>query len=261
MSEKRTAGGKSRLEIENVEKSFHTADGTDLPVLGGLNFDVEDRTFTCLIGPSGCGKTTLLRLVLGLDRDFTGGIRHFGGRDHIAAIFQEPRLLPWRTVEQNVRLALPDAQSDKDLDVLFTNLGICDKRHSYPGELSLGLARRVALARAYAVEPELIVLDEPFVSLDAEAATRLRRLLTSVWQSRPTTILMVTHNVREAVELSDKLIFLTSRPAKLRGVYPITQPRSERDAMFLDATLKDIQTRFPGTVDGECRSNQARNCL
>ena len=245
-----TAGGGSRLEIDIAEKKFRTADGDVVTVLKDLAFDVQDGALTCLIGPSGCGKTTTLRLILGLDQNFRGVIRHVSGESRMAAVFQEPRLLPWRTVEQNVRLVLPAGAEDKDLDGLFTDLGLADKRGSYPGELSLGLARRAALARTFAVEPELILLDEPFVSLDAETAARLRRLLIDVWQSRPTTILMVTHNLREAVELADRIVFLSRLPATIRGDYPVTVPRAERDGGYIDQCLADIESRFPGTVDG-----------
>ncbi|TGT34808.1 ATP-binding cassette domain-containing protein, partial [Mesorhizobium sp. M8A.F.Ca.ET.165.01.1.1] len=128
------------------------------------------------------------------------------GSHRIAAVFQEPTLLPWRTVEQNVRLALPKDLRTKNLDGLFASLGLTGMRSLYPAELSLGLARRAALARAFATEPAVLFLDEPFVSLDGRTAEQLRRLLLAVWSARPTTALMVTHNLTEALTLSDRII-------------------------------------------------------
>src|SRR5262249_28101574 len=149
-----------------------------------------------LVGPSGCGKTTLLRIIAGLDHDYVGTLQ-LPDHGRLGMVFQEPRLLPWRTVEQNVRLAAPEAR-EAVLDGLFRTLGRAGHRPHFPGELSLGLARRVALARAFAVEPDLLLLDEPFVSLDAALAARLREELAELVSSRPVTTLLVTHDVEEA---------------------------------------------------------------
>ena len=136
-------------------------------------------------------------------------------------VFQEPRLLPWRTVEQNVRLAAPQA-TDAALDTLFATLGLAAHRDHYPGELSLGLARRVALARAFAVEPDLLLLDEPFVSLDDALAARLRDELAELVNRRPVTTLLVTHNVDEAIGLADRLFLLSPVP---RASWPMCRSR------------------------------------
>src|SRR5690606_15572389 len=199
-------GAAAPLEVNIAEKTFRSAEGVSVTALRDLSFEVARGEFVCLFGPSGCGKTTTLRILLGLDKDFTGSFQlpesgqlPEGGARRIAAVFQEPTLLPWRTVEQNVRLALPADLRDKDLDGLFDSLGLAGRRSLYPSELSLGLARRVAIARAFAVEPAVLFLDEPFVSLDAQTAERLRHLLLSVWSARPTTALMVTHNLHEAL--------------------------------------------------------------
>lgn len=182
-------------------------------------FNCAPDSFTSIIGPSGCGKTTALRCILGLDSEYDGVVSP-SVRDlqdnlqthKIAAVFQEPRLLPWRTVEQNVRLAL-DSVDEAELDALFEELGLSDHRDFYPTELSLGLARRVALARAFAVRPSVLSLDEPFVSIDDKTARRLRQLLLRVWSVRSCTALMVTHNLAEAIELSDRILFsLIARP-------------------------------------------------
>ncbi|WP_370638370.1 ABC transporter ATP-binding protein [Aurantimonas sp. VKM B-3413] len=242
------AGAPGPLDVLIRDKTFRTVEGTPLPAIAEIAFAVPPASFATLIGPSGCGKTTTLRIILGLDTDFSGHLSLPEKDGRVAAVFQEPRLLPWRTVEENVRLALPAKLEGSDLDALFATLGLAEMRGRYPGELSLGLARRVAIARAFAIEPSLILLDEPFVSLDEPTATRLRALLTEVWSARPTTALMVTHNLREALELSDRIVFLTERPARVRGVYEINTPRSERDPAWREATLAAVAERFSGVA-------------
>jgi len=241
--------GVAPLKVDIAEKTFRSAEGVTIDVLRGLSFEVRQGEFACLLGPSGCGKTTTLRILLGLDRQFSGSYQlPEGGSNRVAAVFQEPVLLPWRTVEQNVRLALAPRLRDKDLDWLFDVLGLSAVRSLYPSELSLGLARRAALARAFATEPSVLFLDEPFASLDERTADRLRRLLATVWEARPTTVLMVTHNLREALLLADRIIVLTPRPAQVHGVFEVRLSRDLRDAPALDDLLLDFHQRFPDTV-------------
>ena len=197
-------------------------------MLGALSIAVVSGEIAALIGPSGCGKTTLLRIIVGLDSDFEGTVR-LPAHGRLGVVFQEPRLLPWRTVEENVRLAAPQA-SDAALDALFGTLELSAHRRHYPGELSLGLARRTALARAFAVEPELLVLDEPFVSLDAELATRLRAELAELVARRPVTTLLVSHDVDEVIGLADRVFLLSGSPVRVLADVPIQNPRSARSA-------------------------------
>jgi ABC-type nitrate/sulfonate/bicarbonate transport system ATPase subunit len=220
------AGDQERLEVHIKRKSYRKALGGELQVLGALSIAVASGEIAALVGPSGCGKTTLLRIIAGLDSDFEGTVR-LPAHGRLGVVFQEPRLLPWRTVEENVRLAAPQA-SDAVLDGLFATLGLSGHRRHYPGELSLGLARRTALARAFAVEPELLVLDEPFVSLDAELATRLRAELAELVARRPVTTLLVSHDVDEVIGLADRVFLLTGNPARVAADVPIQNPRSAR---------------------------------
>src|SRR5262245_5372488 len=194
------AGARGRLDVKIKQKSFRAASGGKLQVLGELAFSLGSGEVAALVGPSGCGKTTLLRIIAGLDLDYEGSVS-LPAHGTLGMVFQEPRLLPWRTVEQNVLLAAPNV-SATTLDALFLTLGLASHREHYPGELSLGLARRVALARAFAVEPDLLLLDEPFVSLDASLAARLREELAELVRSRPVTTLLVTHDVDEAIGLA-----------------------------------------------------------
>ncbi len=199
-------GVPGRLEVAIKQKSFRAATGGKLQVLGELTLSLGNGEVGALVGPSGCGKTTLLRIIAGLDADYEGSLK-LPDHGRLGMVFQEPRLLPWRTVEDNVRLAAPEAK-DAARDALFRTLGLDAHRAHYPGELSLGLARRVELARAFAVEPDLLLLDEPFVSLDAPLAARLREELAELVNRRPVTTLLVTHDVDEAMGLAVRLILL-----------------------------------------------------
>jgi sulfonate transport system ATP-binding protein len=228
----------SRLEVCIEQKFYRAASGDNLHVLGGLSFTLGSGEVAALVGPSGCGKTTLLRIIAGLDRDYEGSVRL---PDHcrLGMVFQEPRLLPWRSVEANVRLAAP-AATDAALDTLFRTLGLAAHRSHYPGELSLGLARRVALARAFAVEPDLLVLDEPFVSLDAALAERLRSELVELVTRRPVTTLLVTHDVEEAIGLADRLLVMSASPARIVAEVPIMRPRGRHSAEEIATIRKAI---------------------
>jgi len=213
-------------------------------VLGELAFSLGNGEVAALVGPSGCGKTTLLRIIAGLDSDFEGSVA-LPAHGMLGMVFQEPRLLPWRTVEQNVRLAAPQA-TDAALGNLFQALGLTTHRDHYPGELSLGLARRVALARAFAVEPDLLLLDEPFVSLDDALAARLRDELADLVNRRPITTLLVTHNVEEAIGLADRLLLLSLSPARVLADVPVTRPRTPRTPQELAAMREEIAKRING---------------
>ena len=236
------AGVRDRLNVSIKQKSYRAASGEQLLVLGELAFSLANGEVAALVGPSGCGKTTLLRIIAGLDRDFEGSVT-LPAHGTLGMVFQEPRLLPWRTVEQNVRLAAPQA-TDAALDTLFQALSLTAHREHYPGELSLGLARRVALARAFAVEPDLLLLDEPFVSLDDALAARLRDELADLVDRRPVTTLLVTHNVEEAIGLADRLLLLSLSPARVLGDVPVTRPRTPRTPQELAAMREEIAERI-----------------
>lgn len=238
------------LDVALGDMTYRSADGGAHKVLDSVRFQVNDGEFVCLTGPSGCGKTTILRIILGLETDFAGSVSVDGQDGRIGVVFQEPRLLPWRSVEQNVRMVLPEAGRDRDLAPLFRALGLESHCAFFPSELSLGLARRVAIARAFAVEPSLLLLDEPFVSLDEPTAERLRALLLSVWSQRPTAALMVTHNLNEALELADRIVVLSERPTTLRGDFAIPLARQDRDA----AALADLKTQFEATFPAQYKT-------
>jgi ABC-type nitrate/sulfonate/bicarbonate transport system ATPase subunit len=217
-------GDRVRLEARVARKSFRTASGQSVSVLANLSFALEEGETGALIGPSGCGKSTLMRILAGLDRDFEGSV-HLPIHGRVGMVFQEPRLLPWRSVEDNVRLAAPNI-SETEVAALFAALGLSDHRTHFPGELSVGLARRTALARAFAVRPTLLLLDEPFVSLDAPLARQLQRDLARLVESRGMITVLVTHDIDEAIALADRIYVLSARPAHVVGEIQITRPRA-----------------------------------
>jgi NitT/TauT family transport system ATP-binding protein len=233
-----------RLEVDITGKTFENAAGERHDVIAGVAFALDAGEVGVLVGPSGCGKSTMLRILAGLDPDFLGRVSRPAGA-RIGFVFQEPRLLPWRSVEDNVRIAAPLADEAK-LSAVFEILELKAHRNHFPGELSLGLARRVALARAFAVEPELLILDEPFASLDAALAARLRDQIAILVDGRSMITLLVTHDVDDAVRLGDRLILLSPRPAKLLGEVPIRTPRRERTDAEVAAIKADIMRRING---------------
>ena len=227
-----------QLEVNIESKTFENAAGEQQDVLAGINFTLRASEVGVIIGPSGCGKSTILRILAGLDHDFQGRVSRPADA-RLGMVFQEPRLLPWRSVEENVRLAAP-LIDEATLAALFSVLELNAHRSHFPGELSLGLARRVALARAFAVDPDFLILDEPLASLDHALAARLREQIASLVESRAVMTLLVTHNLDDAVRLGDRLFFLSARPAKIVHVETIRVrriTRSEVDIADIKAGL------------------------
>ena len=239
------AGVSSQLDVNIKQKCHRAASGAQLHVLGEISLALMEGEVAALVGPSGCGKTTLLRIIVGLDHDFEGRVR-LPAHCKLGVVFQEPRLLPWRSVDENVRLVAPGI-SETELSELFATLELSEHRRHHPGELSLGLARRVALARAFAVKPDLLVLDEPFVSLDAKLATRLRAELVELVSDRPVTTLLVTHSIEEAIGLADRIIFLSSSPARVLSEMRIEHPRSVRSPEQIAVIRREIGQKFDFT--------------
>jgi NitT/TauT family transport system ATP-binding protein len=241
LNDARPAGGPGLLDLNIEHKAFVTTAGKRLDVLHDISFTLGPGEVAVFVGPSGCGKTTMLKIVAGLDRDYEGRIA-LPPNARIGMVFQEPRLLPWRSVEDNVRLAAPQAD-EATLTVLFAVLELTAHRALYPGELSLGLARRVALARAFAIAPDLLILDEPLVSLDRALAVRLREEIAILVDKRPVTTLLVTHDIDDAARLANRIFLLSARPARILAEVAVATPRATRSNDEIAAIKADIARR------------------
>ena len=222
----------SRVEIDIRKKAYPARHGIgENLAIRDLHIELDDGEFVCLVGPSGCGKTTLLNIVAGLDRQFDGkiGAEEGEGALRVGYVFQNPRLLPWRTVRENIDLAMPAGEDGSLVEHLLEVMDLSQWQGQYPQKLSGGMGRRVALARAFAIRPTLLLMDEPFVSLDAPTARRIRQLLVRVWLERPHTVLFVTHDLREAISLADRLVFLSPPPTSVLHQVAVDIPRADRD--------------------------------
>lgn len=216
------------LDVDVRRKVFRSRAGPEHVVLADMRFSLAEREIVALVGPSGCGKTTLLRLIGRLDHDFEGRITWHGREaPRIGTVFQEPRLLPWRTVRENLLLVTPP-DSVETVDELLRALGLWPHRDSYPTQISLGMARRASIARAFAIRPDIVLLDEPFVSLDPSMAERGRQVLLDAWQRRPTTGLLVTHDLLDAAALADRVLMLAGSPTRI--VSEVVIPPANRRA-------------------------------
>lgn len=228
-------------------------------VLEGLELAVPSGEISALVGPSGAGKTTLLRLLAGLDDQYSGtiglGATQQQASPRVGMVFQEPRLLPWLTLRANIALVLDDAEAESEwIDELLTSVGLADRGQAWPNQLSGGMCRRAALARAFAVRPELLLLDEPFVSLDAPAAGRQRALLQRLWQHRQPTVLLVSHDMEDALALADRIFFLSETPARVLLEQPLPSPdiAGRRRRQITDQLLSTHPGLLAGRLDGQC---------
>jgi ABC-type nitrate/sulfonate/bicarbonate transport system ATPase subunit len=221
--------------------------------LDGLDLEVAAGEFLCIVGPSGSGKTTLLRIIAGLDRDFAGTLE-LSPDLRSAIVFQEPRLMPWLTVLDNLLLVAPagDEDAPRRARALLARLDIAGFAEAFPGQLSGGMQRRVALARALLVAPDLMLLDEPFVSVDRPTADHLRLIVVELWRERQMTSLFVTHDLREALALGTRLVFVSRGPGRMVLDWPVDlPPPGERGAGLLDQAMQALLARHPRILAGE----------
>lgn len=234
-----TVGAEKLLELRIDSKAYGASTGAPVEILREIALHLTVGSFVSLFGPSGCGKTTILRIAAGLDRDFRGK-RWIAPSACIGMVFQEPRLLAWRTVEDNIRIAMEAASATGDIGEWLERFDLVAQRRQYAGELSLGQARRVAIVRALSIAPNLLLLDEPLVSLDEAVSARVRSELRSIADSGKVGILLVTHDLEEAAELSDRLLFLGERPALAIFEREISVPRNRRDRSMISALAGEL---------------------
>ena len=230
--------------IRDLNQSFPRDDGSRLVVLDNLSFEVQDKEFVCILGSSGCGKTTLLRLIAGLDEAQAGSIildgeEIRGPNPKVGMVFQEYSLFPWRTVIDNIAFGLEMKGMGKEeryriAEKYLDLVNLSQFRTSYPSELSGGMRQRVAVTRALALDPVLLLMDEPFGALDAQTRNMLQKELLEIWEKTKKTIIFITHSVDEAVFLADRIIVLTPRPGRICQIFPIElkRPRDRTSVEF-----------------------------
>ncbi|MEW8029934.1 MAG: ABC transporter ATP-binding protein [Candidatus Thiodiazotropha sp.] len=222
-------------------------------MIKNLEFEIVTDAFISLVGPSGAGKSTLLNILSGLDSNFDGSLEWVdGGPGCVSYVFQDPRLMPWLTVRENIELVMNDAKKDGAwVDHLLHRVELYARADAFPGQLSGGMQRRVALARAMAIKPDILLLDEPFSSLDAPTAASLREMVLDLWRDHSSAVILVTHNLNEALELADRILFLSKGPASIihrEELQPSRiDPAVERDS---DNLAKALLKRQPGILSG-----------
>lgn len=240
------------LTVRDLSATFPDNNG-GLQALERVSFDICPREFVAVLGPSGSGKSTLLRILAGILQP-TGGEVDFG--DHhqprIGMVFQQSNLMPWRTVLQNIMLPLEldgEAEAASRARELIELVGLDGFEHNWPRELSGGMAQRVAIARALIHDPDLLLLDEPFGSLDALTRERMWTELSRIWQARQKTVLMVTHSISEALFLADRVLLLTARPGKVKLDLKVDLPRPRADEMRYTAHFGRLARKLKEAIE------------
>lgn len=239
------------IEIKNIGKVFGTTDG-EVTALQDINAAIQPGEFVSLVGPSGCGKTTLLRLIVGLETPTSGAIfldnqQITGASYERGLVFQDPTLYPWLNVYHNVASGLIARkvfkENKKDVDEFIKLVGLSGFEKSYPHQLSGGMAQRVALARALLNRPKVLLLDEPLGALDAFTRMQMQDEILRIWKERQTTMILITHDVDEAIYMSDRIIIMSPRPGKVQQTIPVEigRPRARNNPDFLVLRSKILE--------------------
>lgn len=224
------SGRKIKIQVQSLTKRFG-----DLLVLNDISFDVYEGEFVCIVGPTGCGKTTFLNVLTKLHPASEGDIYIDGSpadpsKHNISFVFQEPSSMPWLTVEQNIRYGLeikrlPEEEIKKRVDQVMELVGLKDFRNYYPRQLSASMDQRVVIARAFAINPDLLLMDEPYSQLDIKLRYYLEDEVIRIWRELKRTVIFVTHNIEEAVYLAERILILTPKPATIKKEIKVDLPR------------------------------------
>jgi NitT/TauT family transport system ATP-binding protein len=250
----------SDIIFDHVSKMF-PRNGGDLTALEDVSFSVGEREFVAIVGPSGCGKTTLLRIVAGLERPSLGSVR-VGGRQVVgpgpdrAMIFQQFALFPWKTVRENIAFGLKcknvsRQERDRVVGQYLDLLGMAGTEESYPHQLSGGMQQRVAIARSYAIEPEVLLMDEPFGALDTQTRVVMQEILTNIWQQFRISVLFITHDIEESIFLSDRIYVMTARPGRIKAEIKVPLPRPRTAEMTATPEFAALVRKLKGLIREE----------
>ncbi len=247
-----------KLRIEDATKHYHTRTGI-VHALESVSFDVRDGELVCVIGPSGCGKSTLLWAMSGL-HPLTRGCVLLDGtpitQPHpaVAMIFQEANLLPWRNLLRNINLpfeikGIPPAQMRDKVDALLRRVGLTGFEHKYPRELSGGMQQRASIVRSLAVDPAVLLMDEPFGALDAFTRDEMNLLIQEIWMESGKTVVFITHSINEAIFLADRIMVLSPRPGRLSRIFEIDLPRPRRLEMTTQSHFIEMLIEIKASID------------
>lgn len=243
------------VSVSVAEKTYAGPGRPRFAALSNVRFELADGEFTCLVGPSGCGKSTLLQILSGLDPHFSGRFAFdpaIGDDAPLGYVFQSPRLMPWLTIVENVDLvASPRSREERRAEMLLEQMDLGEVMHTFPNRLSGGMQRRVSLARAFVNRPRYLFLDEPFVSLDAPVARRLHQLLLDLWAETRCTVLFVTHDLREAIYLADRILFMSRSPGRIAHDYAVELPRPrDPDSPDIERIRDQLLAAHPEILSG-----------
>jgi len=236
---------RDKVTVNGLTKSFGK-----LLVLDDVNFTVGEGEFLAIVGPTGCGKTTFLNLLSKLIPSTKGNICIYGQeadprKHNISFVFQEPSSMPWRTVKDNIAYGMevkrvPKDEREKRLDHILSLVGLKDSANLYPNQISASMEQRVAVARAFAAKPDLLLMDEPYGQLDVKLRCYLEDELVRLWQELKSTVIFVTHNIEEAVYVAERILVLTNKPTKIKAEVKVDLPRPRN---FADPEFVEIRKR------------------
>ena len=264
-----TASGIHRARFDSVSLEFSTPKGR-LRVVDDISYDINDGDFIAVIGPSGCGKTTMMSMLAGFQKPTTGKVLFDGNPvngpgPERGVIFQEYGVFPWLTVKDNIAFGLklkanhvPVAERDQICEHYLALMGLSDFANSYPKHLSGGMRQRLAIARAYAVKPQFLLMDEPFGALDAQTRANMQNLLLKVLATEGKTVMLITHSVEEAIYLASRIVVVTARPARIKEIIdvPFAYPRDE--SLQERPEFGELRSHIRELVMSEYRAQQAQ---
>jgi NitT/TauT family transport system ATP-binding protein len=264
-----SSGARTRVKFDHVSLAFDTPKGK-LNVVDDVSYDIHDGDFVAVIGPSGCGKTTMMSMLAGFQRPTVGSVL-FDGKPvkgpgpERGVIFQEYGVFPWLTVKQNIAFGLrlktnyvPASERDGICEHYLGLMGLSDFANAYPKHLSGGMRQRLAIARAYAVKPQFLLMDEPFGALDAQTRANMQNLLLKVLATEGKTVMLITHSVEEAIYLASRIVVVTARPARIKEIIDVPFPYPRDESIQELAEYTALRSHVRELVMNEYRAQQAQ---